>query len=265
MQSHRPSANVGKSCPVKTFRPVILVLCGLLSKFAAGHAEDLPPQHFASASGEELARELVPAATRLAALQELARRANQTRREGDPSLVVENDSEPETVVCRQADGKEPVYVVLCKSLPDLGDSSVGDSYPVARPAELFPPEPAPANAPVAPSRPPLERRSDLVIIAFNARGEEITPFGGDNVLEDGVLADFTGDGRIERADNVNFGVDGVKQVQVLVISAIQTPTARPLLAVLYNWGEQANWNYEFVSRPEDGTVEVRLGPAIDDE
>ena len=249
----------GSLRPVKTTRPFLLVSCGV---FLAGLLLVAATRLYADATGAQLARALVPAETRWAAWQELARRANAKAGDGEERIVVEEGAEPEVIVCPQGEGRGPVYVVLHRFLTSTSDSASG--YPVARPAELFPPLPVAPDAPVAPSHPPLERRSDLVIVAFDARGEEVKPFGGDNVLSDGVLADFTGEGRIARGEGTNLGVEGVETAQVLQVMPVEAAGARPLLEVLYNWGDEAGWGYEFAPRVGDeGTVEVRFGPRLD--
>ena len=63
-----------------------------------------------------------------------------------------------------------------------------------------------------------------------------------------------GDGLVERADGEACGVEDVKSVGVLHVCAV-TPGLRPLLAVLYDWGE-AEWSYRLTDPDHDGIMNL---------
>ncbi|MBL8115041.1 MAG: hypothetical protein JNK60_19315, partial [Acidobacteria bacterium] len=186
-------------------------------------------------SGGELVLRLLEVKTRGAAYYELSRRANPEEA-GDESTFRAGHREPEVVLCPQRGGLPPVYLVLSRFL----DENPGTPPLLPRLLEGV-----------------LRRRSELLIDAFSATGERIAPFGGNNVLDDGIVEDLDGDGLIERACRTNYGIDGVARVQVLEVSTIGT-VAEPRFAVLYNWGEREEWDYRFVRR--GGRVEIEVGP-----
>ena len=45
-------------------------------------------------------------------------------------------------------------------------------------------------------------------MAFAADGKPLTPFGGDNVLDGGIIADINGDGLVERVSYTNHSLAG---------------------------------------------------------
>jgi len=167
----------------------------------------------------------------------------------------------EVIVCPQGEGQEPIYIVLTPFAYALR-AGRHDGYPVADPDGLFGPPPMPLEQPMSPHA-RFQKRDDLVIHAFCAEGESILPFGGDNMLSGGVIADLNGDGLVERADHTGYAVDGVQVVQVLHVRAVCPSPQAPLLSVLYNWGEKADWGYQFADRNNDGIVAIEFGPRLD--
>src|SRR5205085_4167395 len=116
--------------------------------------------------GPELIERLQNDATRTDALMKLVERGKgEAGERRDPLLTI----------CPQEDGKPPLYVVLSKFLAEK------DAVP-ADTATLF--------GPPSPGR----RMNERLIDVFKADGTLINPFGGDNVIDDGVLLDLNGDG-----------------------------------------------------------------------
>ena len=218
---------------------------GLQTRPAAGNSP------LAGLTGPELIARLQEANTRLAAFRELARSGGKEKPE-------ELDS-AEVISCPQSEGKKPVYVVLTNFSwrPPYESRYSGD--PNDRPEELFGPRPAAAEVPIASSG-RLAKRSNLVIYAFAGDGSVIHPFGGDNMMEHGIIADLNSDGLIERADLTNYGVEGARFARVFEIQVVREK-AVPLLAVLYDWGDHDDWDYQFADA-NDGTIEIQFGPVI---
>ena len=194
----------------------------------------------ANVPGRELVQRLTDENTRLGAFRELC------RRKGRKDL--QNLRRPELVVCPQGEGREPLYLVLAEFLPTIRGSGAFDSAGLD---ELFPEE-------RPPSRDPLVLRNELLIEVITAEGELVAPFGGDNVLNDGIVADIDGDGRVERVDHTAYKVDGVDDVDVLQIWPVALQST-PSLNVLYNWGGN-DWAYQLVDRDHDGRIELEVGP-----
>jgi hypothetical protein len=194
----------------------------------------------AGLSGRELAQRLIDERTRLGAFRELSRRKGRD--------LLEHLRHPELVVCPQGPGEAPLYLVLADFLPPnqaTGPFGEGDFD------ALFPEEkPEP--------RDPLALRNELLIEVVTPDGEMLDAFGGDNVLNDGVIADVNGDGRIERVDHSVYGVDGIETVEVLRVRPV-AHHATPTLNVLYNWGAD-EWGYELSDRDHDGRIEIGFGP-----
>lgn len=190
------------------------------------------------------------------AFYELQRR-NQKRGEvnaGDDSdyqEFIEFYHDPRVVVCPQENPQLPIYVVLSdmSSRPSLADA---DAYETPNLQELF----------LAPDgRDKLGASADLVIDAFTADGTSFMLFGNDNMLiKPGILADVNGDGRVERADHLRYGIEGMEDVTVSVF-CIRTAQAKPqpLLTVLYDWCDD-EWGYRFTDADQDGILDVELGP-----
>lgn len=189
---------------------------------------------FQDPSGEALIERLKAEATRLAALNELVARG-----EGDAA----DRRDPLLKICLQENGKPPLYVVLSKFLPDR-DHLGGDA------SALFAP------------RSPSERIKSRLIDVFTAEGKLITPFGGNNVLDDGLLLDLNADPLIERADRTSYGPEGVRTAEVLEISAV-LEVPRRLFAVVFNFHlteHRDDWGYDFSQPVKDGPWEIHLGP-----
>ena len=167
----------------------------------------------------------------------------------------------EVIVCPQGKGEKPIYMVLTEfDLPNTSTNHRFSGYPVEKPEELFGPPPEYPEEPIPPHG-KLDKRGNLVIYAFTAEGKGLSPFGGNNMLDAGIIADMNGDGVVERADMVNYGVGGVAHAMVLeVCTAAEQP--RPLLRVLYNWGPKNDWDYQFADRDGDGRIEIEFGPVI---
>ena len=237
-----------------------LVLCLAIAAIVAQsgpvHAQDGQKAQTwqpSKTSGPELIRQLGDAKTRLAAFRELARRTSDVAREKLNSA--------EVIVCPQEGGKKPIYIVLSNSdfvttTTDLRSSG----YPAENPVQLFGPPPEYPEVPIYPHG-KFDRRDDLVIYAFTAEGKPIAPFGGDNMLDAGIIADMNGDGLMELADMQNCGVNGIKHVNLLNVCAV-AEHSKPLLRVLYNWGPNNDWDYQFADRDNDGKMEIEFGPVI---
>ena len=199
-----------------------------------------PREAMRNVSGPELIRRLSDAKSRLAAFRELALRSGEGRSEKMNSA--------EVIVCPQGTDEKPIYIVLTRG--DVADAG-GDSwftgwfsgFRVEKPEELFGPPPEYPERPIPPHG-RLDRGGGLIIYAFTADGKQLTPFGGDNMLYAGIIADMNGDGMVERADMMNCFIWGVAHAMVVeVCTAAEHP--RPLLRVLYNWGSKNDWDYQF--------------------
>jgi len=207
----------------------------------------------AAVFGANLVKRLLEDKTRLGAFRELVRHARN-----DPYKALDS---AEVIVCPPAAGRKPVYVVLTNYRWRSFSSYYSTTdYSVENPYELFGPPPEAPEKPIPPHG-RLEKRGDLVIYAFAEDGREIRPFGGYNLLFGGMIADINGDGFVERVDYINCRVEGVQKVQVLEISAVHEES-RPLLTVLYNWGDKADWDYQFADRDNDGVIEIEFGPVV---
>ena len=212
---------------------------------APATAADLP---YPERSGPDLVQLLLDSNTCSQAYHELWNRANPTNPVTYDAFV-DDHYDPEAIVCPQENGKPPLYVVLCGFL-SRSRPALEPQYEIDNPSELFSPGTSPS--------PP--RSWDMPLIeVFTAAGKRITPFGGDNCLEPlGRMADLNGDGLVERADHANCFVRGIDNAMVLEI-AVVAPKPRPLLCVLYNWGED-EWTYRFTDADDDGIFDVELGP-----
>jgi len=189
---------------------------------------------FQDPSGEALIEKLKTEGTRLAALKELIGRGK-----GDAG----ERRDPLLTICPQEGGKPPLYVVLSKFLPDRDHPGGNDSA-------LFAP------------RTPSERIKNRVIDVFTADGKLITPYGGNNVLDNGLLLDLNGDSLIERADSTSYGPEGVRTAEVLEISTV-LEKPRPLFAVVFNFHlteHRDDWGFDFSQPGKEGPWEIHLGP-----
>ena len=110
---------------------------------------------------------------------------------------------------------------------------------------------------------------DLVLTFVDPNGKMTWPFGGDNWIDGGVIADLNGDGILERLDHTNSGVASPKgrprlTVQYLDIQTVE-PDPRLLLSVVFNWhphkaDENNRWWFALSDPDGDGIVDVHLGP-----
>lgn len=183
----------------------------------------------------ELVKMLLDSNQRDAAYFELARRAD-SQTTADFAEFRDHHRNPEVIVCPQPN-EPPLYVVLSDFLGAIKDPS-GKRQPAA------------LNN--------TDRRKDLLIDVFDARGNQINTPSGNNVL-DGMIADINGDGSVERADQTRFGLQDNWNAQVFTIERIGRQS-EPLLAVLYNWGEDDDWDFQFSDHDGDGRIEIELGP-----
>lgn len=208
----------------------------LLAGAGAAMASD-----FATLSGEELIRLLQEPAWRMQAYHELDLRADSII-DLDPEAAFEGSHRnPDVVVCPQSDGS-PLYVVLSDAYSHFHDNS-----------DEPPKEPMPRAATEIPPR------RDLLIEVFSPDGSRINPLPcSDNVLH-GLLTDMNGDGWVERAQSIHFGIKGVKNAAVLKVERVANPV-QGLLAVLYIWGDHEDWGFTFSDRNQDGLIEIDFGP-----
>ncbi len=237
----RKPAHTGARCAPLVLASFLAVI-GVGAASAADGRAATQGADLGALSGRELVRRLLHDDTRLAAFRELM------RRKGHKDL--DDLRRPEVVVCPQGPGKEPLYLVLSEFLTPFRRS---DPFAPDDPEALFPEPPGVAAAPD-----PLAPREKLLIEVVTAEGEVETPFGGNNVLDGGIVRDIDGDGRIERVDYTPYGVDGVDHVDVLHVWSVERRSS-PSLNVLYNWGSD-DWGYQFADRDGDGRVEIELGP-----
>src|SRR5205823_2858253 len=133
--------------------------------------------------GEQLIEQLKNDATRSSAYFELARRAGDLKEKSEAEFA-EHHRSPELVVCPQGEGQPPIYVLLSDFLGrDRGRNGFDG-----------------ADDKIFKAAAPGTRRKKKLIEAFTAAGKRIKPFGGANVVEDGLFADINGDGRVLKAD-----------------------------------------------------------------
>ncbi len=156
---------------------------------------------------------------------------------------------PDVIVCPQENGEPPLVLILYGFLPRERFSS-DPQYETPHAAELFDP---------GGHRPPPRPWDMPAFVVYTADGREIEPFGGDNCLvPPGRIADINGDGLVERAGHSNCRVPGIPSVSVLEIYGV-APTPRPLLYVLFNWGND-EWTYRFSDPMNNGVLNIELGP-----
>jgi hypothetical protein len=223
-------------------------LAGDIEAPAVSNAPEKSPEK----SRRDLIKRLLDDKTRLAAFRELAKGSDD-----DESW---RRTSAEVIVCPQGEGKDPIYMVLTPfSYGSYSYAGRHAGYPVADPGGLFGPPP---ERPIPPHA-KFDKRDNLIIYAFTAEGQSVMPFHGDNMLDQGLIADINGDGLVERADHVGYHVDKVKCVQVLHVRVVRETPQPAILSVLYNWGDKADWDYQFVDRDNDGIAEVEFGPRAD--
>lgn len=169
------------------------------------------------------------------------------------------------VACPQANAKETLHALLIDSDYVFESSFTDpDEYHVEKAAELFPAA-TPQPLPTAPLSPPgLERLHDQWLIVFDPQGREIRPFGGNNMISDGCVADFNHDGIVDRIDTLNCGIADGFSVRVVEVQSFERKS-RTLLNVLYDWhpdeaDEENAWAFECFDEENDGFLEIGFGP-----
>lgn len=202
------------------------------------------PEHI----GQQLIERLKDESTRSSAYYELV------RRNGDKDSKNEDEFRnchraPELVVCPQEEGKPPIYVLLS----DFLEQTKGPEGFSAKNDQMFKP-PAPGS-----------RKKMKGIDAFTANGKQISPFGGDNVVDDGLFADINRAGFVVKVDGDCYSHRKRESVSVLKVSVVREK-AEPLFAVLYSFGAQGSWYYDFIDEDGDGIPEIQFGPrTLEDE
>lgn len=187
-------------------------------------------------SSAELVQMLLTPATRDLAYHELSRRT-------DPEVedfvdFMNKHRNPEVIVCPQSGQRRPVYAVLSDFLSHIDNKSTASN-----------------DEPTL----PFARRKDLLIEIFTEDGRKIQPFACNNNVINGILADMNGDGFVERADSIRYGLQDDWNAEVLTVERVGENPER-ILAVLFNWGEEDDWDFQFSDQNGDGVVEIEFGP-----
>jgi hypothetical protein len=199
---------------------------------------------YSKISGQDLIQLLLKTETRSKAYHELALR-NDPEAEKEFVVFQSKHRNPEVIECPQENGRSPAYAVLSDFLSHVSEES--DKQKDTDQTQI-----------VASSS-PLERKRELLIDVFTSDGRKINPFEcNDNVL-DGLMMDMNGDGFIERASEIRYGVEGVEHTVVLNVNRMGEHE-QPILSVLFNWGEDEDWDFAFSDREHDGLVEIDFGP-----
>lgn len=169
------------------------------------------------------------------------------------------------VSCPQGNGGESLQVVLV----DYGEMIFSDrerpgDYATDGLDELFPPVKHELVDKTTLAGPGLEQLDKDVITIFGPNGREIRPFGGNNMINSGYLADFNDDGVMDRLDHTNYGVDKALDVQVLELRSVER-VPKPILNVIFNWHPRRDdkadvWDYECFDEDGDGLIEIGFGP-----
>lgn len=173
------------------------------------------------------------------------------------------------VACPQGNGGEFLQVVLV----DYGemifpDRKLPDDYVADGLDELFPPVKRELIDKTTLAGAGMERLERYLVTIFGPDGREIRPFGGNNMINSGYIADFNHDGIMDRLDHTNYGVDDGLDVQVLELQTVEREP-KPILNVLFNWHPRRNeradvWDYECFDDNGDGLIEIGFGPKISD-
>jgi len=182
--------------------------------------------------------------TRSQAYHELSLR-NDAEAEKEFIVFQSRHRDPEVIECPQPNGRPPVYAVLSDFLSHISKQADDEEN---------------QDEPQVIGRSsPLERKKELLIDVFTFDGRKINPFEcNDNVL-DGLMMDMNADGFIERASQIRYGVEGVENTVVLNVNRMGE-YEQPVLSVLFNWGEDEDWDFAFSDRDHDGLVEIDFGP-----
>jgi len=233
------------------FCSCLIVVCALAAP-AFGDTPDTETgpatsKEFWQMSGSDLVQNLLNNGTCSEAFYELWRRANRHEDAGYKSFL-ESHYDPEVVVCPQAEGEPPIYLVLYGFLSKRSLFRDED-YDIADPQELF--DTIEGSF--------FKNWEMAAIAAFAHDGKMIQPFGHSTVLEaPGMIADINGDGVVERADHASYSVKAFSRADVLRVAAVRRKP-EPLLAVLYNWGKK-EWSYRLTDADQDGVFDIELGP-----
>ncbi len=212
---------------------------------------------------------LGPATRKAEVVGMLARRDEATKQMLKRGDFTFNRSDFRLVTCPQRDGRHPLQMFLV----DYGEMLFTppmrpDAYEADGLDELFPPVVNELVDKSSPTGPGLERLGKALITIFDPDGREIRPFGCNNMINSGHLADFDRDGIMDRLDHMNYGVEDRRNVQVLELRSVEREP-RQILTVLYNWhpreAEEANaWDYECFDDDQDGLIEIGFGPGNQD-
>jgi len=230
--------------------PLVAITVLLLAPgFSEAKSPTDPEQvSFARLSGKELVAQLADDKKRPRAFFELLRRAEPGKHTDFKTFEAKHYN-TRLVVCPSEKSQPPIYLVLYGFLDRTETGSSFDEYSIKNPSELFPPaDPGPAD--------PIEE--EPAICAFTAEGRVVRPFGNNTILEYGTISDINGDGVIERVDSRLCGVEGVRNVSVLTVSAVETK-AEPLLTVVLNW-DNDEWIYRLTDQDGDGVSDIEAGP-----
>ena len=176
--------------------------------------------------------------------------------------------------CPPADKSDPLYLLLTE-LDYHFESSYRspDEYDDDDLESLFRTKTDDASPPQIPSifTPSLELIEDSVLLVFDDRGKELTPFGGNNYISHGYVLDFNRDGVLERADSMNYSVKEASGYSVESFK-LQTIEREPktLLEVIFNWhprrADDANdWAFKCFDDEGDGWIEIAFGPEESNE
>lgn len=165
------------------------------------------------------------------------------------------------VACPQKSSKEVLHTLLARHEP-VYETDVPDpnAYQIDKPQELFFPQTATSTL----DTPGLRRLERFQWLVLGPDGREIRPFGTEYLLTDYYLADFNGDGIIERLGSNNFGLVRDHCVRVATVRTVERES-RTLLSVLYDWhpddADTANgWDFECFDDDKDGIAEIGFGP-----
>ncbi|MEO5714342.1 MAG: hypothetical protein ABIT37_12720 [Luteolibacter sp.] len=211
-----------------------------------------------SASGDQLAQvdlaKLLDPATRRATVEAL---------EGIDKTSDKELPDYRLVDCPQKSGNETLHALLVKmERPSFSFSM--DGYEIKDPGSLFSSqEKSDSGSSTAVSK-KLERLEECVLTVFAPDGREIRPFGGNNMISSGYVADFNRDGIVDQLDSSNLGIQDGFCVRILTLQTFERQP-RVLFNVVYDWHpdkeDDANgWAYECFDADNDGFVEIGFGP-----
>lgn len=199
----------------------------------------------------------------LAKLQDVSKREAEVARLAEIEADSYRLTEARIFSAPQADGAAPLVVVGASRLYEPKTIS-SDEYKLEKPEELFG---TTTSSVRFLTEPDLDRVHDAVLMIFNSKGKEITPFGGSNYTNEGYFFDFDRDGILDRADSTDYSVeeaplDDVSVFKLLTIEA----KPRTLLEVIFNWQSKGaddgnDWTFTCFDDNGDGIAEIGFGPA----